>query len=48
MSTLALEAERPRPASSSAKLVTLLAAAIFLSYVDHGLLATASLLAFFR
>jgi hypothetical protein len=48
MSTLALEAERPRPASSSAMLVTLLAAAIFLSYVDHGLLATASLLAFFR
>jgi len=41
MSTLAFEAERPRPASSSGMLVTLLAAAIFLSYIDRGLLAIA-------
>lgn len=41
MLTRALNADRMRPASSSGLLVTLLAAAIFLSYVDRGLLAIA-------
>jgi MFS family permease len=41
MATRLLNANRIRPASSSAVLVALLAAAIFLSYIDRGLLAIA-------